>query len=103
MSGALPMIMGNIHHHIVDPRHRAPLEQRHFASAKRLYRSGRIDGDGFSTALLIREVMGKNYAEGASQPPKPCLSLAMGRSEGNERDSRSNGLPVWPLKVTHSS
>lgn len=54
---------GNIHHHIVDPRTGSPSESD-LASATVISKRS-IDGDGFSTALLIMgSYWAKNYAEG---------------------------------------
>ena len=54
---------GNIHHHIVDPRTGNPSESD-LASATVISKRS-IDGDGFSTALLIMgSYWAKNYAEG---------------------------------------
>ena len=54
---------GNIHHHIVDPRTGRP-SNSDLASATVVSKRS-IDGDGFSTALLIMgSYWAKNYAEG---------------------------------------
>lgn len=54
---------GNIHHHIVDPRTGCP-SNSDLASATVISKRS-IDGDGFSTALLIMgSYWAKNYAEG---------------------------------------
>lgn len=54
---------GNIHHHIVDPRTGHP-SNSDLASATVVSKRS-IDGDGFSTALLIMgSYWAKNYAEG---------------------------------------
>lgn len=54
---------GNIHHHIVDPRTGRP-SNSDLASATVISKRS-IDGDGFSTALLIMgSHWAKNYAEG---------------------------------------
>lgn len=54
---------GNIHHHIVDPRTGRP-SNSDLASATVVSKQS-IDGDGFSTALLIMGgYWAKNYAEG---------------------------------------
>lgn len=54
---------GNIHHHIVDPRTGRP-SNSDLASATVISKQS-IDGDGFSTALLIMgSYWAKNYAEG---------------------------------------
>lgn len=54
---------GNIHHHIVDPRTGRP-SNSDLASATVVSKQS-IDGDGFSTALLIMgSYWAKNYAEG---------------------------------------
>ena len=54
---------GNVHHHIVDPRTGYPSDSD-LASATVIAKQS-IDGDGFSTALLLMgSYWAKNYAEG---------------------------------------
>ena len=92
---------GNIHHHIVDPRTGRP-SNSDLASATVVSKRS-IDGDGFSTALLIMgSYWAKNYAEG--HPDLEAVLITRdGRIEATSGIAKQWAASQAALKATHSS
>lgn len=100
MSAALPMNMETSPSYC-RPTHRAPLEQRprkRNGCIEAVDRRRRLLNSTFDHGKLL----GKKLHRRASQPRSRAYH-SQWADRGNERDSRSNGLPQAALKVTHSS